>query len=67
MRKDEAEKVIGIILECDGGCEYCVSTLLKLFIDEFPEHKGIAKIAFRDKFGTDLEGFLNQSHKDHRT
>ncbi len=66
MRKDEAEKVIGIILECDGGCSYCVSGLLKLFTDEFPEHKDVANMIFRDKFDTDLEGFLNLSPKDHK-
>lgn len=64
MRKDGAEKVIGIILECDGGCAYCVSSLLKLFTDEFPEHKDVANMVFRDQYGADLEGFLNQSHKE---
>ncbi len=66
MRKEEAEKVIEIILECDGGCEYCVSSLLKLFGDKFPEHENLAKIAFREKFSIELEGFLNQSHKEHK-
>lgn len=66
MRKEEAEKVIEIILECDGGCEYCVSSLLKLFGDKFPEHENLAKIAFREKFSIELEDFLNQSHKEHK-
>ncbi len=46
MKKEEAEQVIKIILQCDGGCEYCVSSLLELFSDKFPEHEGIAKLAF---------------------
>jgi hypothetical protein len=66
MEKDDAEKVIKIILEADGGCEYCVARLLGLFNDEFSEHKDIANKAFRDKFGTEIEDFLNPSHKEHR-
>jgi hypothetical protein len=66
MRKDEAEKVIKIILECDGGCKYCVSRLLNLFLSNFNEYKYIAKKAFKDKFGIDLEDFLNQSQKKDR-
>lgn len=66
MRKEDAEKVIKILLECDGGCKYCVSSLLNLFIANFNEYKYIAKKAFSDKFGIDLEDFLNQSHKEHR-
>ncbi len=62
MKKEEAEKVIDIILECDRGCEYCVSRLLKLFCDKFPEHENLAKTTFIDKFGKDLEDFLNESH-----
>jgi len=65
MRKDEAEKVIDIILECDGGCKYCVSSLLNLFLASFNEYEHIAKKAFKDKFGIDLEDFLNQSQKKH--
>jgi hypothetical protein len=63
MRKEEAEEVIKIILQCDGGCEYCVSSLLELFIDKFPEHESIAKSVFKEKFGIALEDFLNQKHK----
>lgn len=63
MRKEEAKKVIKIILGADGGCKYCVSSLLKLFIDEFPEYENIAKLAFVKTFDTHLEDFLNQKHK----
>lgn len=63
MRKDEAEEVIKIILQCDGGCEYCVSSLLELFIDKFPEYESVAKLAFKEKFGISLEDFLNQKHE----
>lgn len=66
MRKEEAEKVIEIILECDGGCEYCVSSLLRLFGDKFPKYRSLTKTAFKDKFGKELEDFLNQPHKEHR-
>jgi len=35
MNKKEAEKVIEILLKCDGGCEYCVADLIKLFCNSF--------------------------------
>lgn len=66
MKKEEAEKVIKILLECDGGCEYCVSSLLSLFGDEFPEYRSLTEIAFKNKFGKELEDFLNQQHKEHK-
>jgi hypothetical protein len=63
VRKEEAEEVIRIILQCDGGCEYCVSSLLELFNDKFHEYENIAKLAFKEKFGIELEDFLDQKHK----
>lgn len=66
MRKEEAEEVIKIILQCDGGCEYCVSSLLELFSDKFPEYESIAKLAFKEKFSIALEDFLNQNPRDVR-
>jgi|GEM_PF-1532533 len=65
MKKEEAEKVIEIILECDGGCKYCVSSLLNLFIANFNKYEHMAKRTFKDKFGIDIEDFLNQSYKEH--
>ncbi len=63
MKKEEAEEVIRILLQCDGGCEYCVSSLLKLFGDKFPEHESTARLAFKKKFGIKLEDFLDQENK----
>ncbi len=63
MKKEEAEEVIKILLQCDGGCEYCVSSLLKLFGDKFPEHESIAKLAFKKEFGITLEEFLDPKTK----
>lgn len=64
MKKNAAEKVIEIILKCDGGCEYCVSRLLNLFTAHFKEYREIAETAFKEKFGEELENFLNQTLKD---
>ncbi|MDP2755299.1 MAG: hypothetical protein Q8P40_13050 [Nitrospirota bacterium] len=64
MRTEEAEEVIKIILQCDGGCEYCVSSLLKLFSDKFPEYESIAKLAFKEKFGIALEDFLDKNTRE---
>ncbi|MEM3415704.1 MAG: hypothetical protein QW575_09050 [Thermoproteota archaeon] len=57
MNKMDAQKVIKIILEADGVCEYCVSSLLHLFIVNFNEYEDIAKKAFKEKFGKDLKIF----------
>lgn len=65
MKKEDAEKVVEILLECDGGCEYCVSSLLKLFSYKFPQHRNLAKEAFKDKFDKELEDFLEHPHKEH--
>lgn len=51
MIKEEAEKVVKILLTADGGCEYCVSSLLKLFCGKFPEFKSLEEEAFRERFG----------------
>jgi hypothetical protein len=42
VRQEVAEKVIKILLTADGGCEYCVASLLKLFCKEFPEYERLA-------------------------
>jgi len=60
MKKEEAEKVIKIMLSADGGCKYCVSDLLRLFSTEFPEYRKPAKTAFKDKFGIEFEDFLKE-------
>jgi len=54
MNREIAEKVIKILLTADGGCEYCVASLLKLFCKEFPEYKELAEDAFENTFGKKL-------------
>lgn len=54
MNQEIAEKIIKILLTADGGCEYCVSNLLILFCNEFPEYKGLAEKAFEKSFGKKL-------------
>jgi hypothetical protein len=36
MNREEAEKVVRILLAADGGCEFCASSLLELFCENFP-------------------------------
>lgn len=55
MNTREAQKVIKILLECDGGCEYCAAMQIKLFCKEFPDYIKEAKGAFFEKFGEELE------------
>ncbi len=54
MNKEEAERVIRILITCDGGCEYCVSSLLKIFCEEFPEYAPIAEKAFKETFNKEF-------------
>jgi len=37
MNKEDAKKVIKLLLTVDGGCKYCVNDVLKEFQDTFPE------------------------------
>ncbi|HCJ67594.1 MAG TPA: hypothetical protein DHV62_09840 [Elusimicrobia bacterium] len=60
MNKEEAKKIIEILLTCDGGCEYCVSSLLKLFYKEFPKYKKLAEEVFRKQFNVELEKFTKR-------
>lgn len=55
MDKREAQKIIKILLECDGGCEYCAAEQVKLFCEEFPDYIQEAKGAFLEKFGKELD------------
>ena len=55
MDKQEVQKIIRILLECDGGCEYCAAEQIRLFCAEFPECKQEAKKAYFEKIGRDLD------------
>lgn len=55
MDKQEVQKVIRILLECDGGCEYCAAGQIKLFCAEFPEYKQEAGEAYLEKFSKNLD------------
>ena len=54
MKKEEAEEVIKILLKAEGGCEYCVESLLKLFCQKFPEFNELAEKAFKEAFNRNL-------------
>jgi hypothetical protein len=66
MNRKEAEKVVRILLTADGGCEYCVSSLLKLFSENFPEFKELAQEAFRNTFNMELEDFIKEKELGRR-
>ena len=51
MDKREAQKIIKILLESDGGCKYCAAEQVKLFCEEFPDYMQEAQGAFLEKFG----------------
>ncbi len=55
MDKREAQRVIKILLECDGGCEYCAARQIRLFCEEFPEYLQEAKKVYFAQFGKEFE------------
>lgn len=61
MNRKEAERVVRILLTADGGCEYCVSSLLMRFCEDFPEFRELAEEAFRNRFGVELEDFVKEN------
>jgi len=66
MKRTDVEKVIKIILTANGGCEYCVNSLLGLFCKEFPAYKILAEKYFEKSFGKKLslnDEKENQSNK----
>lgn len=54
MDKQETQKIIKILLECDGSCEYCAAGQITRFCEEFPAYQQEAKEAFLEKFGKEL-------------
>ncbi|MHA1237984.1 MAG: hypothetical protein ACTSSJ_01840 [Candidatus Odinarchaeia archaeon] len=55
MNKEDAEKVLKIMLTADGGCIYCARDLFNRFISEFGEFAELARNIFRKAFDEDLE------------
>jgi hypothetical protein len=43
MKENEAKKVIEIIKCADGGCEFCVGSLKRLFKKQFPNFAYLLK------------------------
>ena len=43
------------MLSTDGGCVFCVSELIELFVSQFPKYKDLAGELFKSKFETDIE------------
>lgn len=56
MTKEEAIKIIEILLEADGGCKYCALALIELFCKKFSEYEELAKELFRERFKCELAG-----------
>ncbi|MBS7250091.1 MAG: hypothetical protein KIH08_05790 [Candidatus Freyarchaeota archaeon] len=46
------------MLTANGGCEHCVSSLLEIFCENFPQFKEIAQEDFRKRFYMELKGFM---------
>ncbi len=61
MNKDEVIKVLRILAMADGGCDYCAARLYQEFVNEFPEHYGVAKAMFFHIFYDDFEEVLDDS------
>jgi len=64
MNQETAKKVIKILLSADGGCVFCVSELIELFVLQFPEYKTLAGELFKSKFETDIELPEERKHEE---
>jgi hypothetical protein len=51
MTKSEVQKVITLLLACDGGCIVCCTKLIRAFKRLFPQHAELAEEMFRKDFG----------------
>ncbi len=45
MTEKEAKIVLDIMETADGGCPYCVRSLIKQFIDKFPEFNNLQEVS----------------------
>ena len=54
MDKETAKKVLEIMLNADGGCEFCVRKLYLQFIKEFPQYSYLARKLYRETFNQEL-------------
>jgi hypothetical protein len=57
MEKQEASKVISIMMSADGGCRACTHILIESFINDFPKFKDLAIQAWEDCFQEKFEDF----------
>lgn len=55
MKREEAEKMLEIMMLADGGCPYNAKKLFSLFVKEFPDFSGLAKEIFKKRFGEEFE------------
>jgi transposase len=53
MEESDRKKVIQILFHADHGCPYCVSKLLKEFIEVFPGHDEEIHATFVKKYKND--------------
>lgn len=63
MNKQEAEKVLRILLTADGGCEYCSADLIERFNKLFPEFEALSDEYFRKAFTKSSHG-SKKRHKE---
>ena len=55
MKIEEAKKVMRIMLDADGGCQYCSASLIRTFVTNFPQFKDYAEDVYHEEFeGYDL-------------
>jgi len=53
MNDEDADLVIDILFSADGGCPYCVASLLRKFIDHYPRYEQQIHDKFIDKYKGD--------------
>jgi len=61
--KRGAQKIIRILLECDGGSEYWAAEQVRQFCNDLPDYSQEARAASLEKFGKELDRLSPSIHK----
>ena len=54
MNKEEAIKVIIILMNADGGCSYCARELCMEFFEDFQEFRELAEKMYKERYEEEL-------------
>ena len=54
MTDEEARTVCTIMMDADGGCPYCASSLIQQFVTAYPDKRDIAQSCWEKDYEGDV-------------